>query len=191
MKGDWCYFNQSFTKEECKNILDLGLKVEPEKEARLGVNGDYKSDDSVRRSKIRFIYSNWPEYEFLFDKIWKLGIQANREWFNFHITNLSFIQLAEYDASYQGEYKRHQDVFWLNGDNKYHRKLSCIIQLSDPNDYEGGNFEMWVSEQPNKVEIRNQGSVIFLPSFVEHQANPVTKGTRYSIAVWFEGPKWV
>jgi hypothetical protein len=25
---------------------------------------------------------------------------------------------------------------------------------------------------------------------MEHQANPVTKGTRYSLTAWFDGPKW-
>ena len=34
------------------------------------------------------------------------------------------------------------DVFWINKDPIYHRKLSCIIQLTDPNEYEGGEFEL-------------------------------------------------
>ena len=54
------------------------------------------------------------------------------------------------------------------------------------------DFEMFdLTEYPNAQEVRAQGSTIFLPSFVPHQAHPVTKGKRYSLAVWFEGPKWV
>jgi predicted 2-oxoglutarate/Fe(II)-dependent dioxygenase YbiX len=120
-----------------------------------------------------------------------MGMQANRDWFNFHITNLSFIQLAEYDESYQGEYKKHHDVFWVNNDS-YHRKLTCVIQLNDPSTYEGGDFEMYdLNEYPDKKELRTQGTAIFLPSFITHAALPVTKGKRYSLAVWYEGPKWV
>jgi len=191
MRGDWCFFHRHFSKETCQKILDLGLK-KPHQEAKLGINNSIV-DNNWRKSKIRFIEANDSEFQFLFDEIWKIGIQANREWFNFHITNLSFIQLAEYDSSYQGEYKKHHDVFWINKD-KYHRKLTCVIQLSDPNDYEGGDFEMFDltgGEYPNKEDLRQQGTVIFIPSFTPHQAHPVTKGTRYSIAVWFEGPKWV
>ena len=82
-------------------------------------------------------------------------------------------------------------MFWINNDN-YHRKLTCVIQLTDPSTYEGGDFEMYdLNEGPNKEELRTQGTVIFLPSFINHAALPVTKGTRYSLAVWFEGPKWV
>jgi PKHD-type hydroxylase len=193
MRGEWCYFKSHFTPEQCDKILEDGLQL-PAQDAKLGVAGmsEHEPGD-YRKSKIRFIQSNDPEFQFLFDEIWKMGMQANRDWFNFHVTNLSFIQLAEYDSSYQGEYKKHHDVFWINND-KYHRKLTCVIQLSDPNEYEGGDFELFDltgGQYPNKEELRQQGTAIFIPSFTPHQAHPVTKGTRYSIAVWFEGPKWV
>jgi len=43
---------------------------------------------------------------------------------------------------------------------------------------------------PNKNELREQGTAIFFPSFITHAALPVTSGLRYSIAAWFDGPKW-
>ena len=192
MKGEWCYFRNYFTPEQCAKILSDGLEL-PAQDAKLGVAGmsEY-SNDEYRKSKIRFIQqANHPQFQWLFDELWKMGMQANRDWFNFHITNLSFVQLAEYDESYSGEYKKHHDVFWINNDN-YHRKLTCVIQLTDPATYEGGDFEMYdLNEYPNKQEMRTQGTAIFLPSFINHAALPVTKGTRYSLAVWFEGPKFV
>jgi PKHD-type hydroxylase len=191
MIGEWCYFNNYFDRETCQKILDLGLQL-PAEDAKLGVAGmsDY-SNDSYRKSKIRFIQSTNPDFQWLFDELWKMGMQANRDWFNFHITNLSYIQLAEYDESYSGEYKKHHDVFWVNNDN-YHRKLTCVIQLTDPSEYEGGDFEMYdLTQYPDKETIRQQGTAIFLPSFIPHAALPVTKGKRYSLAIWFEGPKWV
>ena len=67
-----------------------------------------------------------------------------------------------------------------------------MIQLTDPSTYKGGDFEMYdLNQYPDKEEIRTQGTVSFLPSFIPHAALPVTEGTRYSLAVWFEGPKWV
>ena len=191
MRGEWCYFNQNFSKETCEKILELGLQIEPQ-DAKLGVSG--MSENSIsdyRRSKVRFIQSNNPDFQFLFDELWRMCIAANKEWFNFNITNVSYIQLAEYDSAYEGEYKKHHDVFWINND-QYHRKLTCVVQLTDPNEYEGGDFEMFdLTEYPNVQEVRAQGSTIFFPSFVPHRAHPVTKGKRYSLAVWFEGPKWV
>jgi PKHD-type hydroxylase len=190
MNGEWCYFKSYFTKEECEKILADGLKLPPE-ESTVGTDNGVQTNLDVRKSKVRFIQRDDSNFEWLFDKIWKIGLQANSDWFNFHVTKLSFIQLAEYHSKNQGEYKRHHDVFWINNDPYYHRKLTCVIQLTNPLEYDGGNFEIWSEkDKPNAHDIRQQGSAIFIPSFVEHHATPVTRGKRYSLAVWFEGPKW-
>jgi PKHD-type hydroxylase len=193
MKGEWCYWNRYFSKEKCELILTEGLKI-PAKDASIVSGATAYTDESVRRSKVRFIHKTDSHFEWLFDDLWKLGIRCNYDYFNFHLTNLSFIQLAEYDEKYKGEYKEHHDVLWLN-DNQYHRKLTCVVQLTDPSEYEGGDFKLFgLSSPPTKedcIEMKNLGTCIVIPSFISHAAAPVTKGRRYSIAVWFEGPKWV
>jgi PKHD-type hydroxylase len=73
------------------------------------------------------------------------------------------------------------------------RKLSMTINLNKPGDYEGGNLKFDFGHHTNQkrfhecTEIRPQGSVIVFPSYVYHQVTPVTKGTRYSLVVWFTG----
>jgi len=189
MKGEWCYYKQAFTPEECDLILKLGLQL-PQNDAKLGVAGDV-SDNSYRRSKIRFIQKEHPQFGWLFDKMWKMAIEANDTWFGFHISRISYIQLAEYDSSYQGEYKKHHDVFWINGTN-YQRKLTAVVQLSDIVDYAGGELVLYSQqESPDAEKIKKQGSTIFFPSFIEHQANKVTQGKRYSLACWWDGPHFV
>ena len=122
--------------------------------------------------------------------MWKMAIESNDQWFNFNITKLDFIQLAEYDSAYEGEYKKHHDVFWMNG-TKYQRKLTAVVQLTDVNDYQGGNLILFPqNEKLDSNTIKEQGTTIFFPSFVEHQAEKVTSGKRYSLAVWFDGPHW-
>jgi PKHD-type hydroxylase len=131
------------------------------------------------------------ELDYVFDELWKLASWANRDWFDVHISKLDYFQIAEYDSANAGEYKTHHDIFYMNGDPYYHRKLSCVIQLSDPNTYEGGDLTFeHVQHYPDREEIRQQGTVIFFPSFVRHAALPVTAGKRYSVASWFDGPKW-
>jgi PKHD-type hydroxylase len=188
MRGYWSYYHY-FNKEQCETILNESLKF-PERDGNVGngFNGD--NLPNVRNSKIRFVGRGESKaLEFMFEDLWKLAIHSNAKYFDFHLTKLEYVQIAEYDASYLGEYKKHQDVTWLN-ETPYHRKLSCIIQLTDPDEYEGGNFELCIREQPVPNQLRKQGTVIFFPSFIEHQAHPVTKGKRYSVAGWFEGPKW-
>jgi len=190
MKGEWCYFKSYFTKQECEKIINDALKL-PSQDAVVGVNGISTAlDTSIRKSKVRFISDKDPNFTWLFDKIWKTGIEANRDFFDVQISKLEFIQFAEYDSKYEGEYKEHHDVFWLNNDPYYHRKLSGVVQLSDPNQYEGGALEITETIHPIDKDIKEQGSVIYFPSMLRHKANKVTKGVRYSLAVWFEGPKW-
>lgn len=189
MKGEWCYYSQYFSKEMCSKILELGLKL-PVQDGIIGSNGG-SINTEYRRSKIRFIEKSNPDFEFLFDAMWKMVIEANDQWFKFHISKLEFIQLAEYDASYLGEYKKHHDVFWINNDPEYHRKLTAVVQLTDPAEYDGGELQFVdTTHYPTPSDIKTQGTSIFFPSFILHQATQVTRGTRYSLACWFNGPKW-
>ena len=136
MKGEWCYFKSHFSKSVCEDIIKEAKKL-PAQEASVGTNGIESVNQDIRKSKVSFINSSNKTFDFLYDEIWRRAIEANHLMFNFHITKLDYIQFAEYEASKNGEYKKHKDVFWVNVDPFYHRKLTCIIQLSDPNEYEG------------------------------------------------------
>ena len=191
MIGEWCFMNTRFEPEFCQKIIDIALTI-PAQKAAIGVNNiNAQVDSTYRRSTIRFIEKRDARFKFLFDRLWKNAIEANDVWFKFDITKLDYIQFAEYDYAEQAEYKRHCDVFWINGDPTYHRKLSCTVQLTNPSNYEGGELELFdVSQTPDPNELKKQGTVLFFPSFIPHAVAPITKGTRYSLAVWFDGPKW-
>ena len=55
--------------------------------------------------------------------------------------------------------------------------------LSDPDEYEGGQLEIW----GKPIDVYKKGSIIFFPSWMPHRVTPVTKGTRYSLVMWFMG----
>jgi PKHD-type hydroxylase len=186
MKGEWCYFKSYFSSDYCNSIIEKSKDLTFQT-ANLGEDG-LSSNHSHRKSDVTWLYPQ--DFPDLYEEMWKLEREANKTWFGFHIDNLEYIQLAKYDGNVKGEYKRHKDVFWVN-DNPRHRKLSAVIQLSNPEHYEGGDLSFFeCAEYPNPEEIKQQGTVIFFPAFIDHQASPVLKGTRYSMAVWFEGPKW-
>ena len=191
MIGEWCFMNTRFEPEFCQKIIDMALTI-PAQKAAVGVNNiSAQVDSTYRRSTIRFIEKSDTKFEFLFDRLWKNAIEANNLWFKLQISKLDYIQFAEYNHTEQAEYKRHHDVFWINDDPTYHRKLSGIVQLSDPSKYEGGKFELFdVLQTPDPDEVKKQGTVLFFPSFIPHAVTPTTKGTRYSLAIWFDGPKW-
>jgi len=66
------------------------------------------------------------------------------------------------------------------------RKLSLTIQLSEPDEYAGGELEFHgVNEMPN---ARGLGSAICFPSFLAHRVRPVQSGLRRSLVAWAYGP---
>jgi len=67
------------------------------------------------------------------------------------------------------------------------RKLSLVISISNPDTYEGGDFEFFDGTRP---DIKGQGSILVFPSFIKHRVTPVTKGTRYSLVNWFYGEQF-
>lgn len=187
MKGEWCYWNNYFSKEDCERIIQSAQKL-PLVDSTLGISGK-PSDPTVRRSKLRWIFEENPDFTDIFKKFWELEIRMNRDFFGFNVQKLPPLQFTEYDAEYEGEYKSHQDVFWCKEDNS-HRKISMVVQLSDPAEYEGGRLILERTTHPLPDTCTQQGTVIAFPSFIYHRLEPVTKGKRYSLVGWFEGPKF-
>ena len=192
MKMEWCYWLNYATPMVCRQIISLAMNLE-EQTPTLGFSSS-ELNESIRRSRVRWVdHISNPEFTFVNDLMWKGLLKVNQDVYNFNVTKLPPMQFTEYDESYMGEYKMHQDVFWINpGPN--HRKLTLILQLTDPSEYVGGDLVFHhIGEQPStadKEAMRQQGSLIVFPSFVFHQLTPVTKGKRRSLVAWFEGPKF-
>jgi predicted 2-oxoglutarate/Fe(II)-dependent dioxygenase YbiX len=68
------------------------------------------------------------------------------------------------------------------------RKLSFVMQLSDPDDYEGGNLQLLDEAGNSYIAPRKRGTVILFDSRTQHRVLKVTKGTRKSIVGWTVGP---
>jgi len=185
MKGEWCYNQNYFSKQECEKIINDCCLISAEEGT---IKTDSYIDETIRRSKVRWVRET-DEYRWIFEKFWKFVREANNEWFQFNISNLDYLQFTEYNDSYKGEYKDHVDTFWLT--EKKHRKVSVVLQLSDQSFYQGGQLVFSdIDEYPDPV-INNQGTIIAFPSFVKHRVEPVTEGQRYSLVGWFEGPHFV
>jgi len=113
------------------------------------------------------------------------ALKANREAFNFKVDFLPPVQFAEYGTG--GHYDWHHDVHWESA-GRYDRKLSVVIQLSDPTQYQGGEFQFREVETP--LAFKQQGSILVFPSYLLHRVTPIENGTRHSLVGWMEGPHW-
>ena len=79
---------------------------------------------------------------------------------------------------------------FINENCEQVRKLSFVLQLSDPDDYEGGNLQLLDENGNPYVAPRKRGTVILFDSRTMHRVLKVRSGTRKSIVGWVVGPRW-
>lgn len=142
-----------------------------------------KVSDSIRRSKIKWLYPN-SNTTWLYEKLMLCVDQANAALWGFNLHSaIDAIQYTEYHGNEQGHYGWHMDV----GPSPInHRKVSVTVQLSGPDEYEGGHFMLWNKNKP-QILPRRLGEIIIFPSFLLHRVTPVTKGIRKSLVMWVGG----
>jgi PKHD-type hydroxylase len=60
------------------------------------------------------------------------------------------------------------------------RKLTFIINLSDPTTYKGGEVE-FLNIKVDPALTAEQGSCLVFPSYIPYTINPVTGGTKHIV----------
>ena len=160
-------------------ILKEAEKIEIER----AETNDESTTDQVRKSDVGWL--DVPEIQNL---LWEYVRAANYNALRVFVENISPIQYTEYKAEQGGHYDWHVDVDW-NEESWFDRKLSVTVQLSDPSEYSGGDFQFQETETPDE-SCKAKGTVLVFPSYLLHRVTPVTSGTRKSLVAWFEGPRW-
>jgi PKHD-type hydroxylase len=132
-------------------------------------------------------YPTHNDTQWVFETLGHVVSSLNAQFFGFDLLGFGEqIQLTNYDGSEQGMYGWHVDMGPHT--NAPCRKLSIVVQLSDPVDYEGGVLELQPSGK-DVVKMRKQrGLVVAFPSWTLHQVTPVTQGNRQSLVAWISGP---
>jgi PKHD-type hydroxylase len=176
----WAYLNNTFTAEECEKIIETGLKIGL-KNGR--VKDDGKQEGAIRKSQVSFLDYKDESVEWIFRRVTDFVVAINKQFWDFDLHYIETLQFTTYTE--QGDfYTSHTDQMFVN---PHYRKLSFSIQLSDPENYEGSDLVLHISHVPEKT-FRNQGDMIFFPSYVLHEVTPLVKGKRYSLVGWVCGP---
>ena len=109
----------------------------------------------------------------------------NDQNYQFDINTYEF-QILKYDVG--GNFQWHCD-YGIAPKKTVWRKLSMSVQLSDAEDYEGGELIL-VDYFNRHCQIDNQkGDCVIFDSRCPHKASHITKGTRYVLVGWASGPK--
>lgn len=186
----WAYIGNSFTPQECAEIIDVCTSGEfTGKLVPGGIHIPGHShtvlDTSVRRSDICWLDHEVDKTKWIFERIITGIKEVNNNLFNFDIENIESIQFSRYSGD-NGRYGKHVDA---KISVEPVRKLSISIQLSKSDDYVGGDLLLYTKESPDSMP-KDHGMMVVFPSFMLHEVTPVTAGTRYSLVAWISGPKF-
>lgn len=173
-----CRFEAEFSREEVAGILAMAGTL-PVEDARL--NPDRSYDPDHRLCRVSWLRPS-PETTWLYRRLGAVVYGANLARYGYELRGIyEPLQVAEYRPG--GHFDWHLD----HGPGPHSmRKLSVTVQLSDEDDYEGGDFELFYSFTPERA-VRKLGSVIVFPSYVLHRVTPVTRGVRRSLVAWVSG----
>ena len=166
--------------------------------------------DSLNKEK-RNSQNAWvPSQHWLGGFLWHYIERANRENFLYNLRCIDgeSMQYTRYgvgqfygwhnDAGLAGQYKpvsfgnRSEGIAqdYLNENVEMVRKLSFVLQLSDPDAYEGGNLQLLDEAGKSYFAPRKRGTVILFDSRTMHRVTKVKSGLRKSIVGWTVGPRW-
>ena len=183
MRHAWRLWGGEIPEEKVNSMVNFAKTLPVQDAKTFGNNEGDKATPSLRKSKVRWIHNTEVK-----DFLWSYVQAANVEAFGLDLQNFSEVQFTEYHATDNGHYDWHHDVDW-SGERACDRKLSLVVQLSDPSEYEGGDFQFKTVQTPGE-DFKRRGSVLVFPSYFEHRVTPVTHGRRYSLVAWFYGPRW-
>ena len=195
------------------NILDDYVSEKFDSEMKDSELIGRHKDKNKRNSENAWINTN----HWIAGFLWHYVNKANRENFLYDLTNIDGenLQYTKYsegqyynwhnDAGINNYYKPQyvansgnsnddsdnlQVTDFLKTSCELVRKLSFTLQLSDPDEYEGGNVQLIDDSGKSYIAPRQRGTIILFDSRTQHRVIKVKKGVRKSIVGWVLGPRW-
>ena len=171
-----------FSPEQCRDIINAGHSCKPE-QAKVGGGKTGKHDTKKRVTTISWIpFKKLPQmYKLIEQQISKVNLN------HFMFDGVKITEPAQFTEYPKGGfYDWHMDLnsFGQTGEHPI-RKISMTCLLSDPSEFKGGDLA-FEDHGNNKVKLQ-QGQAVFFASFMRHRVEPVKKGIRRSLVMWFGG----
>jgi PKHD-type hydroxylase len=181
----FCIWRDGFTPEEIEKIKFLEELLEFEK-GKVGEDKKNPARKEVRDSDVSWILPN-ENTDWIFQRLSSIIPQVNYDHFMFNIEGFDALQYTKYTSDQH--YSWHMD--YGHGWSNTVRKISMVMLLNDPEDYEGGEFEIVTGGDIDRPESfkPKKGDIVFFASWMPHRVKPVISGERKSLVAWIEGKR--
>lgn len=177
-------WENSFSDSELSTIRQLGDAVAKDVAA---VNTTNDVVQNIRSSQVGWLAQN-QQTDFIYNNLAYAARCMNGQFWDFDLFGfVEDMQYTVYNSSSADHYDWHMDK---GNTSSAPRKLSMVLQLSDPTEYEGGDLQFWVGGAEPVTSEKKKGMIYVFPSYILHRVTPVTRGTRKSLVVWVAGNKF-
>tara|TARA_R110002167_G_C12275461_1_gene614519 strand:+ start:8 stop:559 length:552 start_codon:yes stop_codon:yes gene_type:complete len=146
-----------------------------------------KAKHSTKTSTVKYI--DYVHLSKVLDSYIVKALAINADYFGYNLFPISptkvlnvnhYLKDEKYEWHFDGSHNPVNDV-----------KLTLLINISEKK-YEGGEFEIFLSENPQVVHsFFKGGDMLLLKSSVLHRVKPIIKGMRKSLTIFLEGPRFV
>lgn len=177
---DWVICSKPLPSTTCDELIALGRSFPRDKPTVVG-------QDKLKAHRVGDVHMlpNVHETRPLYQLLWDTALDATNRHYGLTLSGITRMpHYVEYHAG-RGHFHWHNDYSHESLESP--RKLTVIIQLSEGDEYEGGDLEVFGAI--NSTLPRKRGSVICLPSFIPHRVTAVTSGIRRVIVAWIAGPR--
>lgn len=186
-KSPIAYWEDFLTDQQINEILSVS-EWENLTPAQIGTNIGGTVNSEIRETDISWYRRNTKNTE-IWEKLSHAATEVNRTFFRYDLTGFyEPAQLSYYNANKKSHYDWHVD--WDVANMRVPRKLSMVLQLNDPLNFEGGELQIKINSDKHESLELKRGRAWFFPSFLLHQVTPVTKGERRSLVLWITGPEF-
>ena len=177
-------WQNAFTDEELNSLEHFCENYSKLKAVVQGYPEEHDISE-IRSSQISWIDYN-QESSWIYDRLAYVARQLNGQFYDFDLSGFDeHFQYTIYNGSENGHYTWHID----SGTNSAPRKFTMVLQLSNPEEYEGGDLEILTSANPTQI-TKERGLIAAFPSYTLHRVTPVTSGVRKTLVIWVCGPKF-
>jgi PKHD-type hydroxylase len=175
-------WENGYTTEELDKIKFLA-ELQSFQKGKIG-GGEEAAPEGVRNSDIAWIVQD-QHSQWLFERHASILAKVNTDHFLYDIAGFNDFQYTVYGLNQH--YTWHWDVCF--GWQNHQRKISSVLFLTDPDEYEGGELEIVTTGNVEKPVVLKpkRGECVFFASWMPHRVLPVTSGRRVTLVNWAEG----
>ena len=191
MANTCCWYETRIPEPLMKILIDDLDKVDENIFIKSEVNPqNSKIKDNVRKSQHCWI----PSTHWIGGFLWHFIKMANKDNFLYDISDIEndLIQYTQYNKGDFYKWHTDMDICDINEPDQLVRKLSFTLQLTNEDEYTGGNLEFADFDDSSYTFSvpKSRGTVVVFDSRVPHRVTPVESGIRKSLVGWVVGKRW-